>query len=179
MDQAETPQASFDPERLVIDHQAGVWRYLRTLGCEPALADDITQETFLAVLQKPPQVFNAAATAGYLRTVARNLFITHRRRSGRVYLTENIDQLDVFWTEWVRDDTGDDVLAALQDCFQLLTDRAKLALQMRFRTKSTRAAIAAELDISEHGAKNLMQRAKKQLRECIELKVSNDTKDDG
>ena len=171
MDQAETPSTSIDAARLVKDHQTGVWRYLRSLGCEPELADDITQDTFLAVLQKPLQEHHPAATAAYLRTVARNLFITHRRRSGRVHLTESIEQLDVFWQEWVRDDTGDEVVSALQECFQHLTERAQLALNLRFRTKAARTEIAERLEISEHGAKNLMQRAKKQLRDCIEQKL--------
>ena len=28
------------------EHQAGVWRYLRYVGCEPPEADDLTQDTF-------------------------------------------------------------------------------------------------------------------------------------
>jgi RNA polymerase sigma-70 factor (ECF subfamily) len=52
-----------------------------------------------------------------------------------------------------------------------LTDRARLALEMRFRDRGSRAEIAAALGITEHGAKNLMQRAKQQLRDCIKRKV--------
>jgi RNA polymerase sigma-70 factor (ECF subfamily) len=44
---------------------------------------------------------------------------------------------------------------------------------MRFRGESSREEIAAALEITEHGAKNLMQRAKQQLRECIENKLTN------
>jgi len=167
------PESSFDPTQLITEHQAGIWRYLRALGCEAALAEDLTQDTFLAVLQKPFEEINDAATAGYLRTVARNLFISHQRRSGKVRVMEDIETVDNWWTEWVRDshDHGDDLLAALRDCMNQLTDRAKLALNMRFRDRSTREAIANALEITEHGAKNLMQRAKKQLKVCVESKV--------
>ena len=75
----------FDPVRLIEQHQAGVWRYLRALGCNATEADDLTQETFLAVIQKPFEDYNSAATAGYLRKVAHNLFITVRRRAGRYF----------------------------------------------------------------------------------------------
>jgi len=44
-------------------------------------------------------------------------------------------------------------------------------LEMRFREQQTRIMIADFLDITEHGAKNLMQRAKKQLRDCVENKI--------
>jgi RNA polymerase sigma-70 factor (ECF subfamily) len=35
-----------------------------------------------------------------------------------------------------------------------------------------RAQIAEGLEMTEHGAKNLMQRAKQQLRECIRGKMT-------
>jgi len=168
MDEAGTPSTTFDPVRLISTHQTGVWRYLRALGCQADQADDFTQETFLTVLQKPFQDYNQAATASYLRTVARNLFISHQRRAGRVKLVEDIQFFDIAWKELVRDDDGDELLTALKTCLAKLTPRARRALQMRFAEKVSRVDIGAALEITEHGAKNLMQRAKKQLRQCIE-----------
>lgn len=161
----------FDPVRLIETHQAGVWRYLRALGCEATLADDLTQETFLAVLQKPFEQYNRAATAAYLRRVAYNLFITVRRRAGKVTAVENVEEFDTAWTEWAGDDSGEELIGTLRECLQGLTNRARMALEMRFQDQSTRQEIAAALEITEHGAKNLMQRAKQQLRECIEEKL--------
>jgi len=175
MDQAGTPSTTFDPVRLINTHQKGVWRYLRALGCQADLAEDFTQETFLTVLQKPFQDYNQAATASYLRTVARNLFISHQRRAGRMKLVEDIQFFDVAWKELVRDDDGDELLAALKHCIAALTPRARQALHMRFAEKQTRVDIGAALEITEHGAKNLMQRAKKQLRTCIEAKTTPDS----
>jgi RNA polymerase sigma-70 factor, ECF subfamily len=163
--------AGFDPVRLIQTYQVGVWRYLRALGCEAALADDLAQDTFVAVLQRPFQELSPAATSAYLRKTALNLLISHRRRSGRMMTTEEIELLDRTWTRWAGDDSGEGALDALRDCLQRLTDRARLALEMRFRGESSRAEIAAALEITEHGAKNLMQRAKQQLRECIDRKL--------
>lgn len=170
-----TPEkADFDLVRLIEQHQAGIWRYLRVLGCDAALADDLTQETFLNVFRKPFDEYSQAATASYLRTVARNLFISVQRRAGKVTAVENVEQLDTEWTQWAGNDSGDDAVDALRECMKELTDRAKMALEMRFRDKESRSNIAAALQISEHGAKNLMQRAKKQLRTCVEGKSSDD-----
>jgi RNA polymerase sigma-70 factor, ECF subfamily len=163
--------AGFDPVRLIQTYQAGVWRYLRALGCESALAEDLTQDTFLAVLQRPFQEVNPAATSAYLRKTALNLLISHRRRSGRVMTTEDIELLDRTWTRWAGQDGGDGTLDVLRECLKRLTERARLALEMRFRGEHSRAEIAAALEITEHGAKNLMQRAKQQLRECVERKL--------
>jgi RNA polymerase sigma-70 factor (ECF subfamily) len=32
----------FDPAQIIKEHQAGVWRYLRALGCDSQQADDFT-----------------------------------------------------------------------------------------------------------------------------------------
>lgn len=163
--------AGFDPVRLIQAYQAGIWRYLRALGCEASLAEDLTQDTFLAVLQRPFNDMNPAATSAYLRKTALNLLISHERRAGRVRPVEDIEQLDRTWARWAGDDDGETVLNHLRDCLDRLTDRARMALEMRFRSDATRIEIAAALEITPHGAKNLMQRAKQQLRECVEGKI--------
>jgi RNA polymerase sigma-70 factor, ECF subfamily len=164
--------AGFDPIRLIETYQVGVWRYLRAMGCEATLAEDLTQDTFVAVLQRPFQDVSAAATSAYLRKTALNLLISHQRRAGRVQAVENIERLDQTWCRWAGEDDGESVLSHLRDCLSRLTPRARQALEMRFRDDSTRPAIAAALEITPDGAKNLMQRAKQQLRECIESKLT-------
>ena len=164
--------AGFDPVRLIQAYQAGIWRYLRALGCESSLAEDLTQDTFLAVLQRPFNDVSPAATSAYLRKTALNLLISHERRAGRVRAVEDIEQLDRTWTRWAGDDDGEMVLSHLRDCLDRLTDRARMALEMRFRGDASREVIAAALEITQHGAKNLMQRAKQQLRDCVEGKLS-------
>ena len=168
---AEGGKPGYDPVRLIETYQAGVWRYLRALGCDAAQAEDLTQDTFLAVLQRPFQDINPAATAAYLRKTALNLFISMQRRAGKVTAVENVEELDRTWSQWAGQDDGEALLDALRDCLRHLTERARLALTMRFRDSSSRDDIAAVLEITDHGAKNLMQRAKHQLRECIEKKM--------
>ena len=161
----------YDPARLVERHQAGVWRYLRALGCEASLAEDLTQETFLAVLRQPFEDYSEAATAAYLRRTARNLYVNSHRRAGKVLAVEDVEKVDRSWTEWAGEDNGEALLEALRDCVQHLSERARLALDLRFRDRESRANIAGRLQISENGAKNLMQRAKQKLRICIEGKL--------
>jgi RNA polymerase sigma-70 factor (ECF subfamily) len=172
MKEASAPESTgFDPVRLIESHQAGLWRYLRALGCEPELADDLTQDTFLVVLQKPFEEINEAATGTYLRKVAFNLFVTYQRRAGRVTLMENIEELSATWEQLAGDDSGEALLEALRECLKGLSERARWALEMRFRDHRARADIATALEITEHGAKNLMARAKTQLKTCIEGKL--------
>jgi RNA polymerase sigma-70 factor (ECF subfamily) len=163
--------AGFDPVRLIEVYQAGVWRYLRAMGCEASLADDLTQDTFLAVLQRPFQDVSSAATSAYLRKTALNLLISHQRRAGRVVAMEHIEELDQTWSRWAGKDNGDAAVEYLRNCLKRLTPRARQALDMRFQGELSRTDIATALNITEHGAKNLMQRAKQQLRQCVEHKL--------
>ncbi len=80
--------------------------------------------------------------------------------------------LDEIWDRWAgKDLTGDTAVEALRDCLGKLTDRASLALRMRFADQASRVEIGKALEITEHGARNLMQRAKQQLRTCVEEKL--------
>lgn len=163
--------AGIEPGQLIQQYQQGVWRYLRSLGCSHQLADDLTQETFLAVLQKPFEYISPSATACYLRRVAYHLLVEDRRRSSRQCVLSEIERLDNAWTRWIGYSDGSTALEALEQCFQALTSRAQLALRLRFRDGASRQRIAGALGISENGTKNLMQRAKSQLRECIAGKL--------
>lgn len=165
-----------DLAKLIETHQSGVWRYLRLLGCDPAQADDLTQETFLAVFQKPPAADHPAATdptvmGGYLRTAARNLFISWLRKNRRLTSLESFDEIDAQWSRWAKHDNGDAFLDALTLCLETLTDRAQSALRLRYRDDRSRSEIAGALDLTEDGAKNLLQRSKQQLRACIERRL--------
>ncbi|MCD0460636.1 RNA polymerase sigma factor [Roseiconus lacunae] len=158
---------------LVRRHQRGVWRYLRMLGCDEATADDLTQETFLRVLRRDEFVqHNDGATAGYLRRTAYNLLVSRHRKLGRMQTIAEPELLDETWDRWAgKDLSGDSAVEALEDCFKRLTERAQIALRMRFDSSASRVEIGEALGITDHGARNLMQRAKQQLRNCVEEKL--------
>jgi RNA polymerase sigma-70 factor (ECF subfamily) len=161
------------PAQLIELHSHGVWRYLRMLGCDESKADDLTQETFLRVLRRKTFVqHNQAATAGYLRRTAYNLLVSDHRKHKRVTTVADAATIDEIWNRWAgKDVTGNRAIDALKDCFSQLTERAQLALTMRFTNEATRIQIAEALEISDHGARNLMQRAKASLRDCVEARM--------
>ncbi len=165
--------SDWDPKALIETHYQGVWRYLRAIGCSADLADDISQETFVAVLKRPFEQFHANSTAAYLRRVAFHLMVTAKRQAGKMIATDELEVLDRIWTRWVGADlSGDAVIDALTECFSRLTPRAQQSLRMRYADNASREDIAESLKITSHGVKNLQQRAKAQLRECLEEKLN-------
>jgi len=161
------------PAQLIERHQTSVWRYLRMLGCDASTADDLTQETFLRVLRRENFVqHNDSATAGYLRRTAYNLLVSRHRKLGRAHTVSEPKMLDETWERWAgKDLTGDAAVEALRQCLQSLSERAQKALRMRFADDASRVEIGDALGITDHGARNLMQRAKQQLRQCVEGKL--------
>lgn len=161
-----------DLEGIVRAHQAELWRYLRFLGCEATLVDDLIQETFLSLLQKPFEDRGPATTAAYLRRVARNHYLMALRRSARTPAFEDLDAADRAWQRFGREDGGETYLEALRDCYSKLKAKAHRALQLRFKEKMPRTEIARTLEMSEDGVKSLMRRSRKLLRECVQRRIS-------
>ena len=173
--QSPKTDATLDATALITDHQAGVWRYLRAIGCDQSLADDLTQETFFAVLRRPFVQVNPNATSSYLRRVAYHLLISYRRRQKKMTVTSELEQLDSQWLRWAGSEgNGNDLADRLAECFGRLTARAQMSLKLRFSEGASREHIAKELGITEHGAKNLMQRAKAQLKQCLDEKLNRE-----
>lgn len=155
---------------LIQGHQAGVWRYLRYLGCDEARADDLTQETFLAVWKKPFELRSAAATRAYLRTVARNLFLMAvRRRRARPAMLD-LDAADAVWSDHDADD-GEEYRAALAVCLESLSERARHALELFYGEGAGRSVLAQALAMTVDGVKTLLRRTREALRTCIRMRI--------
>lgn len=82
-----SPHATAQFERLYLEHAAAVRRHLVYLTGDPALADDLTQDTFGRLYQReldsedaPPDLRNPSA---WLLTVASNLAYNHFRAESR------------------------------------------------------------------------------------------------
>src|SRR3954470_13744752 len=110
-----------DLASLVRQHQAGVWRYVRFLGADPTEADDLTQETFLALARGGFVERDERQTAGYLRVVARNQVLALRRKQNREIDTVGLEAADRVWAAAAgHDGSLTNYLDALRDCVDQL-----------------------------------------------------------
>lgn len=159
-------QTGSDPESLIRRHQAGVWRYLRVLGCSGTEADDLTQETFLVLLRTGFVERRPGATWSYLRKTARNLFLGRCRAKRRAREEQRAELVDELWAAQP-DTSGDAWLEALRSCLETLNGRSKRAVQLFYVHEHSRTATAAALNMKAAGVKTLLQRTRAHLRECI------------
>ncbi|MDC1142859.1 sigma-70 family RNA polymerase sigma factor [Planctomycetota bacterium] len=167
-------EQSLDLTTLMQAHQTGIWRFLRALGADVTLADDLTQEVFLSVLRKPFEQRSETSTRAYLRTVARNLLYKARRNAGREVGMEELETLEAKFDELVKDD-GSDLQAALLECLKQLEAKPREALDLQYRDNLQRQQIATKLDMTDDGVKTLLRRTKARLKKCVELRTKKET----
>jgi RNA polymerase sigma-70 factor (ECF subfamily) len=157
---------------LLRDHQASIWRYLRFLGCDEAQADDLVQETFLAVWRRPFEDRSRAATRAYLRQVALNRFrMAVRRRRARPVFSD-LAAAEAAWVEHDADD-GDAYREALRVCLEQLGERGRRAVDLRYRESASRQRIAESLGLTVDGVKTLLRRTREALRGCITRRLAS------
>ena len=104
--------------------------------------------------------------AGWLRTVARNLWVRSFRKPP--FALADLDALTAAWDGFARDDGGDEALAHLRACVELLTGRARDVVRWHYEERCSRTAIGARLGIGEDGVKSLLRRTRALLRDCVE-----------
>jgi RNA polymerase sigma-70 factor (ECF subfamily) len=153
-------------------HQAGVWRYLRFLGCDPDETDDLVQETFLVVLREGFEQRSPSETSAYLRTVARNRLLMERRKHRNLLPVGDLEATEAVWATFAGEDGLSDYLVALGECLEVaVSPRDRQALELQYHDQASRAKIAAELELAVEGVKTLLRRARSALRDCVERKL--------
>ena len=161
---------------LVDRHQAGVWRYVRFLGADCTEADDLTQETFLALARGQFIERDERQTAGYLRVVARNQLLAFRRKQNREIDTIELEAADSVWAAAAGfDGSLSNYLDALRDCLEQIEGRARQAVDLHYRDRASREVIATKLGMQAGGVKTLLRRTRELLRECVERKIKTES----
>ena len=141
-------------------HAAHVRRFVLFLGADPALADDLTSETFVRAWTSSAPIRQDSARA-YLFTIARNLRRDARRRARRPSgLDDNLadDGAAVHKQVEDRSELGI-VLRAMQD----LAEADRVILLMRAQDQLSHEEIAQALGVSVAAVKVRLHRARQRL----------------
>ena len=167
MDGAMDEATDVPVRRFVQRHQTGLWRFLRLLGCDGLRAEEIAQDALVIALQRGQQDVPAERAARFLRRTARHLW-WKEQRADRRRQRHHAAAAERLWERELAADDGAGWLDALDRCLAELPPRSRLALDRTYRDGRGRAELAAELGIGEHGVRNLLQRLRQSLRDCIE-----------
>lgn len=165
-------------EELIEVHQADLFRYLRFIGADYAVAEDLAQETFICAFKSvpTPDFQSLRARGAWLRRIAHNRFIDHSRRRQRSpvsFDSKEAEWAEAFWTsDFFQYDEGFGCMEALEHCLQKLTGRQRQMVDAFYAARRSRDDIASSLGISSDGVKMALRRIRQALGECIQKRLS-------
>lgn len=166
-------------EELVTVHSADLYRYVRYLGADRALADDIVQDVFCQAMRSrslPPGT-DERRSGAWLRGVARHLLSRHRRKAGRSPVSLDsgaLEEAEAVWVETVEERSYESRISALRTCLSRLSDKEREFIDMFYGRAMSRSEIAAEKGMSEDGVKSALRRLRERLRRGIEARVDSE-----
>jgi len=165
-------------ERMARMHQASIYRYLRYLGAESAVAEDLVQETFLATMRANPNQPthpDDPAWSGWLRGIARNLFLVEcrRRRANPSFADDPaLERAEAAWAAQFQSvGAAADRLAALRECLDALPARQREIIEHRYAKRTARSEMGRLFGMTEDGIKSLLRRIRAALAQCIEKRL--------
>ncbi len=164
-------------EILVREHAEMLTVYLRCVVRDPAVVDDLFQETMLTAWKTLDRFDRSRPFAPWLRGIAGKLVLAHRRRMARSLRLCDEQFLEHLETRHVAlnrmpGDTLDDKLDGLRECLELLPERYREAVHLRYTEGLQGAGLAERLAISGEALKKRLQRGRARLLDCLERKLA-------
>lgn len=149
-------------EILVRRHQGLVRAQLRhLLGNDPALADDLAQETFVLAWRKLAQFRGESRFSTWLYRIAHSCFLQHmRRRAGRAQQEPDWEALDA-------DVPSTDLALDLDAALSCLSENQRAALLYCVQLEFTHEEAAMVLDMPLGSVKTHVARGKAKLRQLL------------
>jgi RNA polymerase sigma-70 factor, ECF subfamily len=149
-----------------------LFAYTLALVRTRAVAEDIFQDTYLALTRAIEREEVIADVPAWCRGVARNLALRHwhkRERVERLPATELLDGIDRAFAE---EDTDDDVLMrALAACRGTLGTSALALLDLKYVRDLPMRAIAEQTKRSERAVITALARIRRNLMDCIATRM--------
>ena len=155
---------------LVGEYQRSVWRVVMFAGGSLPATEDLVQKVFVQAFRNLGQFKQGSDFGVWVRAIARNLALNELRRRSR---EDRRMQVYAQYLETEADEGADtrcfdDLHEALERCRQRLADAARHALRLRYDEARDFSEVAARLGRSVAATRQLVQRARLALRQCLD-----------
>lgn len=145
-------------------HRAQVLRYLRRRTGNDEVAEDLTQDVFLAAAEHLSHLDTSRPVLAWLYSVAQNRFLDEVRRTRRRPRPVSLDLV----AEQAELDFAPEIVAALRRASLRLSASERELIGLRLFAEHSFADVAARLGISEPAAKMRYLRALRALQAELE-----------
>lgn len=155
---------------VVCRYQQSVLRIVSAMLYDRSATEDMVQQVFVNAYQRLDRFELGRDFGNWIRMIARNVVREELRRASR-YDARLKAYADVLAARWSDDDRADEhereLTASLEECLKKLADRAAEVVRLRYHEGWDCERIAGELETSTGAVRNVLCRARTQLRECI------------
>ena len=154
-------------ERFYAATAAALWAYLRRLGGDPALADDVLQESYVKLIGHVDPASEEREKRAYLYRIATNLLRDRWRQDRREFL--GLSSLLGGWKEWGRE-TDASAKMDLASAFHRLEPRERAILWLAYVEGYDHREIAGIVGVKEGSVRVLLFRARKKAARELDRK---------
>ena len=189
------PDDKTDPEMWVDRYGDYLYRYALMRLRNPATAQDVVQETFLAGVKGLDRFDGRVDIKYWLRGILHNKIVDHIRKAVREDVVEDVEareMAETFWFKhsgiptrnprpWQFDPHGEYDKQEFWDILRSCLGKLKGPMQQAFTLKMLEGVASDEvcklLKISPNNLWVMMHRARSQLKECLENNWAKDSQD--
>lgn len=161
-------------ETLVRRHARRTLSMLRRFTRDPALAEELCQETFLRAWQKLPSFQGQGSFGGWLAAVAYNVFLQHRRRhAARDRITDSLDGPDAGagLADRQSSNGADTGAAELDRLLAVVSEDERVVLTLSYGAGLSATEIGAMLGVAPGTVKSQIHRAKDKIRRAFDIEA--------
>jgi RNA polymerase sigma-70 factor (ECF subfamily) len=151
---------------------------IRALMSDRADADDVFQETCLALWKHFAEFTPGTNFSAWASQIARNRVLAFCKKRKR-----NVPSLSPETLSLIATDLGDfDILVnarqiALEECLEKMPPKQRELIRRRYQAKTTTSQLAEQIGQSVHVLYKLLQRLRKSLLQCVENRLAAESKE--
>lgn len=149
-------------------HQKVVFRYILSLVPDPAAAEDILQETNLALWRKAADFDETRPFLPWACRFALHQVRAWRRDRARDRHVFDDDVLDLLAAEGLREGEPPALEHGLRDCLARLPERQRQLILARYQPGASVEQLARERNTNANALSQTLHRIRRSLADCIE-----------
>lgn len=154
--------------------------FLTTLSGDSHVAEDLVQETLIAAQESLDRFDKKGNFGAWLRGIARNKLLEHRRVVARRKLvvdSQVVDGVEDVYSMFdePRTDLWSDRLSVMNDCIAELQKGTRQVVESIYQKGETTPATALAMGLSAAAVGQRLSRARKQIRQCVQRRLKGAT----
>ena len=158
--------------RLLLTHRGMLLGYIVSIVRDIHLAEDVFQEASLVILKKGSVLEGDADFPAWARKVARfeALNASRKRNQGPVLLEPRL--LDLLDATWNKDVAPEPATLALRQCIELLPEKARRLIELRYVAELPGNALAERLQQPANTVYVALSRIYRILSKCVKERMA-------